>query len=107
MTKSTQHPESAAPNPGRMIESLHEAPRAGPGHGLEVEVADVVQDVIGLARQSTDDEQFVLVHNSGMSSTALGDGALNIRLCPGVSLEIEDDHIREVLAMLVLTTIDK
>lgn len=52
---------------------------------------------------SADNKQLVLVQHSGMASAALGNWAGDLRLCPVGVLEIENNQIRQVGSVLILS----
>lgn len=76
-----------------MIETTDKPPRLGPSECLEVEVAYVIQDVIILTSNATNDEEFVFMQDSSMSRSAFWDRAGHLRLGPVRGFEIEDDEI--------------
>ena len=65
-----------------MVKSTDKAPRPGPGVRLEIQIANVVQNIVVVAGNTTNDEQLVLVQDSGMPSTTLGNGPMDLGLGP-------------------------
>jgi hypothetical protein len=90
-----------------MIESTDEAPCLGPGKCFEIEVANVVQDVVVLTRDTADNEELVLMEDRCVSGSAFGNGAGDLGLCPVRCLEVEDDEIGKICSMLVLAAEDE
>lgn len=90
-----------------MVEAANEAPGLGPRPRLQIEVADVVQYIVILTRDSTDYEEFVLMQNGGVSSSPLGNRAGHWRLSPVRCSEVEHDEIGEVCSVLVLAAEDE
>lgn len=74
-----------------MVESSYKPPRSGPSESLEIDVADIIQHIIVMTRDSTYDEQFVVMEERCMSSTAFRYGSRDCWLCPVGSLQIKDD----------------
>lgn len=76
-----------------MIKSSYKTPWPGPRESLEIDVADVIQHIIVMTRNSANDEEFVVVEKCCVSRSAFRNGSRNYRLCPVGSLEVEYDEI--------------
>jgi hypothetical protein len=105
-TQATKDPNAIAPDIGRVIEAADKAPCLGPRERLEIKVADVVQHIVVLASDATNDEQLIFVKHRGVSCSALGNRARYQRLCPMRSLQVEYDEVGQVGSMLVLAAKD-
>lgn len=90
-----------------MIESTNKLPSPGPSKGLEVEVADIVQYVIVVPSNSTNDEQLVFVQDCGVSCSTLWYRATDARLRPMGGFEIEYDEVGEVGSVLIFSAEDQ
>lgn len=90
-----------------MIKACHKAPCARPGESLQVKVADVVEDTIVLAGDASHDEELVVVEDACMSSSASRDWSILSWLSPMCRLQVENDQIGKVCAMLVFSAKDK
>lgn len=90
-----------------MIESANKAPWSGPGEGLEINVAYVIQHIIVMACYSSNDEQFVVMQKCRMSRSAFWNRTRHGWLSPVGSFEIEDDEVGQVRSVLVLATEDQ
>lgn len=103
-TQSTKHPYSVVPEVDRVVESTDKFPCSRPGEGLQIKIADVVEDIIFVACYSPNYKELVFVQHGGMSCSTLWDGPRYCRLRPMGRLEIEDYEVREVRSVLVLAT---
>lgn len=76
-----------------MVESSHKTPWPRPSKRLQVDVADVIQHIIVMTRDSTNDEQFVVVEQCSMSGATFWYGSRDCWLCPVGSLEIKYNQV--------------
>jgi hypothetical protein len=76
-----------------VIESANKSPGLGPSECLEIQVAYVVENIIVLAGDATNDEELVLMQNGSMSRSTFGNMAGNLWLGPVSRLEIENYKI--------------
>lgn len=95
------------PDVGRMVKSAHKSPWPRPGECLEINVANVIQQIIVLTRDASNNEQLVVVEQCRMSRSAFGNGTRHGWLGPMGSLQIENYEVGEISTMLVLATKDQ
>ena len=90
-----------------MVISWDKFPCPTPGPGLEVQEAEIVQYAILVTAHSTTDKQLVVVDDCRVARTTPRYRTVSFGLCPVRSLDVKDDNVREMYAMLVLPSIDK
>jgi hypothetical protein len=90
-----------------MVKSAYETPSFGPGERLQIQITDVVKHIVVVTRDSPNNEQLILVQNSGMSCSAFGYMSSNSRLSPVSRLEVENDQVGQIGSMLILAAKDK
>lgn len=105
--EASKYPHPITPDKCLMIEATNKSPCSRPGECLEVEIANVVQDIIVVPSDSANYEKFVFVEHGSVSGSSFWNRAGHGRLCPVRSLQVEYNEVGEISSVLILTTEDE